>query len=162
VAREIERKFLVRTDAWRRAVLRSESFRQGYVAGSERCSVRVRIAHRTAWLALKSRRSGRMRLEFEYAIPHEDAVQMLETFDGACIEKKRHWLEYAGHTWEIDEFLGDNAGLLIAEIELAHEAEDFVRPPWVGTEVTDDARYYNSNLATLPWCRWPGGRNGRP
>ncbi len=162
MAREIERKFLVRTDAWRGAVLRSEYFRQGYVAGSARCSVRVRVADHSAWLALKSRRSGRSRLEFEYAIPREDAVQMLDSFDGACIEKTRHWIAHAGHTWEIDEFLGDNTGLLIAEIELEHETEEFARPSWVGTEVTDDARYYNSNLATLPWLRWPGRRNGRP
>jgi adenylate cyclase len=162
MAREIERKFLVRTDAWRGSVLRSAYFRQGYVAGSARCSVRVRIADNSAWLALKSPRSGRTRLEFEYTIPREDAVEMLDSFDGACIEKTRHWLAHADHTWEVDEFLGDNAGLLVAEIELTHEAEEFVRPPWLGMEVTEDRRYYNFNLATFPWCRWPGVEKGRP
>jgi adenylate cyclase len=153
---EIERKFLVAGDAWREAVRRREYFSQGYLAASERCSVRVRVGDGRAWLNLKGRLQGATRLEYEYEVPVAEANEML---DQLCalgrVEKWRHWVPYAGHEWEVDEFLGENAGLVVAELELADEAERFELPPWLGPEVTADLRYLNTSLASRPWCRWP-------
>jgi adenylate cyclase len=153
---EIERKFLVQGEAWRADVRRREYFAQGYLAASERCSVRVRVGDDRAWLNLKGRLQGATRLEYEYEVPVGEASEML---DSLCalgrVEKWRHWVPYAGHEWEVDEFQGDNAGLVVAELELADEAEPFVRPPWLGLEVTEDLRYLNTNLASRPWRRWP-------
>jgi adenylate cyclase len=154
---EIERKFLVEGDAWRTGVRRRELFRQGYLAGSELCSIRVRVGGDTAWLGLKGRVQGATRAEYEYEIPLREANELLDTLCcGGRIEKWRHWVPHAGHEWEVDEFLGDNAGLVVAELELDDESEPFVRPSWLGAEVTHDVRYYNSNLASHPWRGWPG------
>ena len=153
---EIERKFLVDGDAWRTGVRRRELFRQGYVAGSELCSARVRVAGDLAWIGLKGRVQGASRLEYEYEIPLHEGNEILDQLcAGGRIEKWRHWVPHAGHEWEVDEFLGDNAGLIVAEIELDDEAEPFVRPSWLGAEVTHDARYFNSYLASRPWRTWP-------
>jgi adenylate cyclase len=153
---EIERKFLVALDAWRRDVSHSERMAQGYLAGppASRCSVRVRLAGDDARLNIKSVALGVERDEYEYAIPREDAERLLATLAGDRVEKIRHYVAAGRHTFEIDEFLGDNAGLLVAEIELAHADEPFERPPWLGAEVTSLARYYNVNLATHPYARW--------
>jgi adenylate cyclase len=152
VAIEIERKFLVSNGAWRVAALRSSRLRQGYLANNERCSVRVRVAGESAWLSVKAMRPGRARAEFEYPVPVADADALL---DGLCerpfVEKWRHVVPYAGHEWEVDEFLGDNAGLVIAELELDREDAPFERPPWLGREVTEDVRFYNFSLARRPW-----------
>jgi adenylate cyclase len=163
---EIERKFLVSSDAWRSRIRRSDHLRQGYIAGSEQCSVRVRILDGEARLGLKSRVSTMRRLEYEYAIPVTEAN---EIFDQLCvmgrIEKLRHRVPIGSHEWEVDEFLGANQGLIIAEIELQDESEAFVRPPWLGMEVTGDVRYYNTCLAQAPWPTWsegePSGRTLR-
>jgi len=153
---EIERKFLVESDAWRAAARRREYFAQGYLAGSERCSVRVRVGDGHAWLNLKGRVHGATRLEYEYEIPVGEANEMLEALCAlGRVEKWRHWVPYADHEWEVDEFLGGNAGLVVAELELTHETEPFARPAWLGLEVTEDARYLNSNLARQPWRTWP-------
>ncbi len=153
MAIEIERKFLV-ADGWRDAVTRAVPMRQGYLGGS-RCSVRIRIAGEGAQINIKSRELGRRRLEFEYQIPAGDAHEMLDRLaDGALVEKTRHYVEIGDHIWEIDEFAGDNAGLVVAEIELNSEDERFDRPPWLGPEVTDDARYYNLALARHPYRKW--------
>jgi adenylate cyclase len=153
---EIERKFLVDGDAWRALVRRREYFAQGYLATSERCSVRVRVGDGRAWLNLKGRLQGATRLEYEYEVPVAAANEML---DQLCalgrVDKWRHWVPHAGHEWEVDEFLGDNAGLVVAELELADEAESFVRPSWLGPEVTEDLRYLNTNLAIQPYRGWP-------
>lgn len=153
---EIERKFLVESDAWRTDARRREYFAQGYLAASDRCSVRIRVGDDRAWLNLKGRLRGATRLEYEYEVPVGEANEML---DELCalgrVEKWRHWVPYAGHEWEVDEFLGENAGLVVAELELADEAEPFERPPWLGLEVTEDLRYLNTNLASRPWRRWP-------
>ena len=153
---EIERKFLVDGDAWRAEVRRREYFAQGYLAASERCSVRVRVGDGRAWLNLKGRLQGATRLEYEYEVPVAEANEML---DSLCalgrVEKWRHWVPHAGHEWEVDEFLGENAGLVVAELELGDEAEPFVRPPWLGPEVTEDLRYLNTSLASRPWRGWP-------
>lgn len=152
---EIERKFLVDGDAWRAGVRRRELFRQGYLAGSELCSARVRTAGDVAWIGLKGRVRGASRLEYEYEIPLHEGNEILDLLcAGGRIEKWRHWVPYAGHEWEVDEFLGENSGLVVAEIELDDEAESFARPSWLGAEVTHDVRYFNSHLAIHPWTRW--------
>ena len=152
---EIERKFLVESDSWRAAVRRRELYAQGYVGGSELCSVRVRVGGERAWLGLKGRPSGATRLEYEYEIPPDEAREILERLCArGRIEKWRHWVPHAGHEWEVDEFVGENAGLVVAEIELDSEAEPFERPSWLGAEVTDDSRYLNTSLARHPWQAW--------
>ncbi|HEX5121828.1 MAG TPA: CYTH domain-containing protein [Rhodanobacteraceae bacterium] len=153
---EIERKFLVTGDAWRRDVSKSEPMAQGYLAGppASRSSVRVRIAGDEAWLNIKSVTLGVERDEYEYAIPLADAVRMLATLCGERVEKIRHHVTVGDHLFEVDEFLGENAGLVVAEIELLHADEPFERPAWLGREVTPLARYYNVNLASRPYSRW--------
>ena len=153
---EIERKFLVRGSQWRDHVKRSIVYRQGYVANSPAASVRVRIGDEGARLNLKGTTVGVSRREFEYAIPVEDAGIILdELCDGPLVEKTRHLVEVGDHEWEIDEFAGANAGLIVAEIELAHENEAFERPAWAGTEVSEDVRFYNARLAKAPFSAWP-------
>jgi CYTH domain-containing protein len=149
---EIERKFLVLGDAWRSAPHRYIC--QGYLNRDKGRTVRVRIAGEDAWLTIKGPSNGAVRAEFEYAVPVEDARQMLALCERPLIEKNRHLVQHQGHTWEVDEFLGDNAGLVVAEIELESEQEAFELPAWVGAEVTQDARYFNSNLATHPYSQW--------
>jgi adenylate cyclase len=153
---EIERKFLVVGDAWRRDVSRSEPMAQGYLACPpvSRCSVRVRIAGEDAWLNIKSATLGVERDGYEYAIPHADAERMLATLCGERVEKIRHHVAAGAHVFEVDEFLGENAGLVVAEVELAHADEPFERPAWLSREVTPIARYYNVNLASHPYSRW--------
>lgn len=151
---EIERKFLLQGDAWRglgQAVL----LRQGYLSSARERVVRVRIEGEQAMLTIKGANVGATRGEWEYAIPLADAVELL---DGLCeqplIEKHRHRIEHAGMVWEVDEFLGANAGLVVAEIELASEDQPFEKPDWVGAEVSGDARYYNANLIRHPFSQW--------
>lgn len=155
MALEIERKFLLCSDAWRAAVRSRTLMRQGYLSSGSRCSIRARLTDDRAWLNLKSKRSGMTRLEYEYPIPVADADEILRDLcDGPLIEKYRHEVTLGAHTWEIDEFLGDNAGLIVAEIELRAENETFERPSWLGKEVTEEQRYYNFNLAKHPFSRW--------
>lgn len=153
MAVEIERKFLLRDESWRGAVERSVRLRQGYLGG-DRCSVRVRIADDAATLNIKAKQLGISRAEYEYAIPLVDAEQLLALAGPAVLSKARHHVRIGGDLWEIDEFDGDNAGLIVAEIELASEDADFVRPSWLGDEVSHDARYYNLNLVREPYSRW--------
>ena len=160
---EIERKFLVDGDAWRSGVRRRELFRQGYLAGSDACSVRVRVAGERAWLGLKGRVQGATRLEYEYEIPLLEGNEILDTLCAeGRLEKWRHWVPHSGHEWEVDEFLGANAGLVVAELELDDEAETFARPSWLGAEVTHDVRYFNSRLASRPWPQWRDDREPAP
>ena len=158
---EIERKFLVAGDAWRAAARKVVPMAQGYIndmgamdRGEQKASVRVRIQGKTAFLNLKSRELGHTRQEFDYPIPVDDARALLALCVGGVIEKRRHYVEHAGHLWEIDEFLGDNAGLVVAEIELDRADEAFVKPAWIGKQVTDAARYYNLALASRPYSAW--------
>jgi adenylate cyclase len=158
---EIERKFLVLSDAWRAGVSRSVRMAQGYLndhaavaAGTQLASVRVRVGDGRGWLNLKSREAGPSRQEFEYEIPLADAHALLALCVGAPIDKVRHYVPFGGHTWEVDEFAGENAGLVVAEIELEGVDAPFARPDWVGAEVTDQPRYYNLALAARPFGRW--------
>lgn len=161
VALEIERKFLVRDDAWRGLAHQVVPMAQGYLndqasmdSGAQRVSVRVRLEGDEARLNLKSREIGHTRQEFDYLIPVADARALLERSVGGLVDKRRHLVEHAGHLWEIDEFLGENAGLVVAEIELDDGDEWFERPAWLGMEVTDSARYYNLALASRPYSQW--------
>jgi adenylate cyclase len=151
---EIERKFIVDTD--RLSLSGSgKRYRQGYLPAAGKTSVRVRICDDAAWLTLKGETVGASRLEFEYSIPVEDAEHILESLcEGSIIDKTRHLLDHAGHTWEVDVFTGDNAGLVIAEVELQSEDEAVELPDWAVEEVTRDARYYNANLVREPYCNW--------
>jgi adenylate cyclase len=150
---EIERKFLLKDDSWRGTVARSVPMRQAYLGGAG-VSVRVRIAGDKANLNIKQLRIGSSRDEFEYAIPMADAVRLTELAQGGGTEKTRHYVYHAGMTWEIDEFHGENSGLVVAEIELDAPDQAFERPPWLGEEVTADERYYNVALARHPFGHW--------
>ncbi len=153
---EIERKFLVVGDDWRAAP--ALPYAQGYLNRDKHRTVRVRIVEDAAWLTVKGASAGATRAEFEYPIPVADAEQLLALCDGPLVRKLRRVVLHAGLAWEIDEFLGDNAGLVVAEIELASEDQAFEPPPWLGAEVTDDVRYFNSNLAATPFSTWPVAR----
>lgn len=159
MATEIERKFLLHADDWRAAIARSQRLVQGYLTrnggpGGPACSVRVRIAENSAWLNIKSAIVGVERREYEYAIPAPDADQMLAEFCSGVIEKIRHYVPYAGRTFEVDEFFADNAGLIVAELELEAADARFERPSWLGREVSDVQRYYNLHLLDYPYSRW--------
>lgn len=152
---EIERKFLLAGDGWRAATAGRARLRQGYVANTARCSVRVRVAGGMAWLSLKGMQRGLSRDEFEYPVPPADAGRMLESLcTGPCVEKWRHRVPVGAHVFEVDEFLGDNAGLVLAEVELGAEDEAFERPGWLGEEVTEVPRYYSFLLAERPFAAW--------
>jgi len=152
MAVEIERKFLVVGTAWRSTP--GTPYRQGYLNRDKERTVRVRIAGEQAFLTVKGATQGATRAEFEYEIPLGDAGQLLRLCDGPIIEKVRRVIVHQGSTWEVDEFSGQNAGLVIAEIELAAEDQTFARPDWLGSEVTHDPRYYNSSLAAHPYSTW--------
>ena len=156
MATEIERKFLVMGDYWRNAP--GVLIWQGYLNRDKHRTVRVRVAADQAFLTIKGATQGATRAEFEYPIPGTDATALRALCDGPIIEKMRRRIDYAGFTWEVDEFFGDNAGLVVAEIELSSETEAFAKPPWVGQEVTEDARYFNSKLATHPYSEWSENR----
>ncbi len=151
---EIERKFLVAGTGWRGRG-RATTIRQGYLSSVKERIVRVRTAGERAMLTIKGITVDATRSEFEYEIPPDEATIMLdELCERPLIEKIRHVVEVDGAVWEIDEFTGVNRGLVVAEIELEDEAQAVALPPWVGEEVTDDIRYYNSQLAVTPYSRW--------
>jgi adenylate cyclase len=155
MAIEIERKFLLRDESWRDAADGGTRFRQGYLIGAERASVRVRIEGDQANINIKSATLGIKRQEYEYAIPLDEAEELLDTLcEQPQISKTRYLVPYGEHTWEIDVFDGDNAGLVVAEVELAAEDEAFARPPWIGEEVSGDTRYYNVCLVKHPYKDW--------
>jgi adenylate cyclase len=151
---EIERKFLVKGEAWKQQG-RSELLRQGYLSSHPERTVRVRIEGDKAVMTIKSKSVGASRGEWEYPLPMEDAAEFLDNLcEQPIIEKVRHRIDFAGFTWEVDEFLGVNAGLVVAEIELPSEDQQFDQPEWVGEEVTQDKRYFNSNLVKHPFRDW--------
>jgi adenylate cyclase len=154
MAKEIERKFLVRGDTWRSSA-KGTTYRQGYLNSAKERTVRVRIADAKAFLTVKGVTVGATRSEYEYEIPFDEGKAMLDTLaEKPLIEKKRYKIPVGDLTWEIDEFLGDNAGLIVAEIELTSEDQAFDMPAWIGEEVTGDPRYYNANLIKNPFTRW--------
>lgn len=152
MATEIERKFLVTGNAWRQG--EGVCFSQGYLNRDKDRTVRVRIAGEQAFLTIKGRTEGASRAEFEYEIPLADGQALLALCERPLIDKIRRVVVHAGNTWEVDEFLGENAGLVVAEIELQSEDQPFELPNWLGAEVTHDARYFNSSLSSHPFGVW--------
>ena len=154
MGQEIERKFLVKGTAWKGQAA-GTLYRQGYLSSVKERTVRVRIGGEKAFLTIKGLNKGVTRTEFEYPVPVDDAAAML---DGLCerplIEKTRYVLPSGGYTWEIDEFHGDNDGLVVAEVELQRADDKPPLPEWVGEEVSSDARYFNSNLVKKPFKTW--------
>jgi adenylate cyclase len=153
MAKEIERKFLVASDAWRRGA-KGVAYRQGYLSAAPERTVRVRTMGRQARLTVKGKAKGYSRDEFEYPIPLAHAKAMLRLCLTPLIEKTRYKVRFKSHFWEIDVFRGANLGLVTAEIELARAGERFERPPWLGREVTGDHRYSNSRLVARPFSKW--------
>jgi len=152
---EIERKFLVTGDGWRAQAHKRIAMRHGYLTElNAPASVRVRVEGDIGKLNVKQAVVGMSRAEYEYTIPAAEAEEMIATLCRGLILKTRHYVNHAGHLWEVDEFEGDNAGLIVAEIELASEDERFASPDWLGREVTAERRYYNNALASHPYARW--------
>ena len=155
MAIEVEHKFLLKNDNWRKQINHSVKYSQGYLSSQPTSSIRIRISDNQAWLNIKSATIGTHRREYEYEIPASDASEILhELCVKPLIEKIRHFVIYDGNTWEIDEFYGGNAGLIVAEIELSEIGQSFSKPEWLGQEVTQDMRYYNNNLARHPYSEW--------
>lgn len=151
---EIERKFLVKSADYKEAAV-GMLIKQGYLSSNPSSTVRVRLVGNKGFITVKGKMFGVTRLEFEYEIPVEDAEQMLESLcEKPIIEKCRYRYTMKQHIWEVDEFYGENDGLIVAEIELNDENEDFEKPSWIGSEVTDDYRYLNSNLIKHPYRDW--------
>lgn len=154
MGKEIERKFLLADESWRGLGSGTE-FRQGYLSTDPDRNVRVRTKGDRAFLTIKGRTEGITRLEFEYEIPTDDANRLLDSLcERPLIEKTRFKVELGGLVWEIDEFRGENEGLVVAEVELESEEQAFERPPWLGDEVSHDPRYLNSNLVRRPYTTW--------
>ena len=158
---EIERKYRLTSDAWRDQAHEVIPMAQGYLndtasldSGAQKASVRVRIQGEQAFLNLKSREIGHTRQEFDYPIPVDEARALLALCVGGLIDKRRHLVRHGGLLWEVDEFLGDNAGLVVAEVELEHADQAIDLPEWAGEEVTDQVRYYNLALAARPYSQW--------
>lgn len=151
MAKEIERKFLVLSSGYRKNS-RKVRMQQGYL--STRPTVRVRIAGEKAFLTVKGKKKGISRDEFEFPVPKKDAVQMLSLCSGSIIDKYRWYVRFSGKLWEVDEFLGENKGLVVAEIELPSENEKFTKPSWIGKEVTHKKQYTNASLSIKPYKHW--------
>ncbi|MEC8880681.1 CYTH domain-containing protein [Alloalcanivorax venustensis] len=154
MAVEIERKFRTKGVDFL-ANQEGERLTQGYLSHDPRATVRLRVQGDRAWLTIKGKTHGASRSEFEYPIPTADAHAMLEEMcPQGVIDKTRYRIPVGEHVWEVDEFHGDNQGLVVAEVELDSEDQPFERPPWLGEEVTDDPRYYNSALSRTPYGQW--------
>ena len=152
---EIERKFLVKDDSWRDGVESETHIMQGYLSDNPSATVRVRVKGVKGYLTIKGRGTGLVRPEYEYEIPVADAEPMLRELSiSAIVDKVRYRVRSGAHVWDLDVFSGDNAGLVMAEVELDTEDEAFDVPTWAGQEVTDDTRYYNAKLAQHPYCDW--------
>jgi CYTH domain-containing protein len=156
MATEIERKFRVIGESWRQQAGPGKSYRQGYLSTDPERTVRVRTVHSDqGFVTIKGKTVGSRRSEFEYAIPYADAQEMLDTLClRPLIEKTRYRIPHAGLVWEIDEFGGDNSGLVVAEVEMTDENQPLEAPDWIGKDVTADPRYYNANLVARPFSQW--------
>ncbi|HTE00178.1 MAG TPA: CYTH domain-containing protein [Mucilaginibacter sp.] len=152
---EIERKFLVDHEKWGWVEKPGGThYRQGYILSNEQQTIRIRISDTQAFLNLKSKESEMTRKEYEYEIPLNDGIEIMNSFTKNGTEKVRYRIPFAGKVWEVDEFLADNSGLIVAEIELGSETEEFKAPDWITVEVTDDGRYTNAGLSIQPFCNW--------
>lgn len=152
---EIERKFLVNSDNWRGSVSKQKTITQGYLANTDRGSIRIRVTDDSASLNIKSMTLGVRRSEYDYPVPLTEAREILDTLCmQPLIEKTRYYIEQENHTWEIDVFTGANSGLVVAEIELSDTEEEFSRPDWLGPEISDEPRYYNVCLVEKPYSSW--------
>ena len=155
MGKEIERKFLLHHEEWKKADKPTgQHIRQGYILTDPQKTIRVRIKDHKGFLTIKGLSVGATRSEYEYEIPVQEATELLDAFSVSELSKIRYEIPYKNKTWEVDEFLGDNAGLLIAEIELENEQEPIELPEWVATEVTSEEKYYNSNLTENPYKNW--------
>jgi len=155
MAIEIERKFLVDHEQWRLLNKpEGKHYRQGYILSDDIKTIRVRVTDEFGYMTIKGKTKGISRLEYEYTIPVNEGVELLNNFAVSELEKIRYCINYEGKVWEVDEFLGENQGLLVAEIELEDEAETFMLPPWITVEVTGDKKYYNSALSIEPFNTW--------
>ena len=153
MALEIERKFLLKEGAWRNE--KGTKYRQGYLSIAKERTVRVRIIDNKGYLTVKGISRGAVRVEYEYEIPGAEAEAMLDDLcEKPLIEKIRCKIEFKELVWEVDEFFGENKGLLVAEVELESEDQSFVKPEWVGEEVTSDPKYFNANLIHHPYSKW--------
>ncbi|MDI7258580.1 MAG: CYTH domain-containing protein [Thermodesulfobacteriota bacterium] len=154
MGKEIERKFLLKSDAWR-GLAEGTMYRQGYLNSVKERTVRIRTVGDKAFLTIKGLTVGATRTEYEYEIPSDECNAMLDNLaEKPLIEKKRYKIAKDRLTWEIDEFFGDNKGLIVVEVELASEEQAFEKPEWVGEEVTGDPRYFNANLINHPFTQW--------
>ncbi len=152
---EIERKFLVDHEKWKQvAKPKGTPYRQGYLLNDAVRTIRVRTTDKIGYITLKGATKGISRKEFEYEIPLADGIEMLDNFALSQVKKTRYQIDFGGKLWEVDEFYGENQGLIMAEIELTEENEAFEKPDWVTREVSDDSRYYNSNLSVNPFSSW--------
>jgi len=153
MAKEIERKYLLKDDSWR-GLAEGIHYRQGYLSSVKERTVRVRTIQDQGFLTIKGITKGVTRVEYEYPVPFDDAVELLDLCERPIIDKKRYKVAMDGLIWEIDEFFGENQGLVVAEVELTSEDQSFEKPSWVGEEVSSDPRYYNANLIKHPFCKW--------
>jgi adenylate cyclase len=151
---EIERKFLMKDDSWR-SLATGTKYRQGYLNSTKERVVRVRTIDDKGFLTIKGITTGATRVEYEYEIPDAEATAMLDDLcEKPLIEKNRYKIALCGFTWEVDEFFGENQGLIVAEVELESEDQQFEKPEWIGEEVTGDPKYFNSNLIQNPYLKW--------
>ena len=152
MGKEIERKFMVKEGAWHNA--KGTRYRQGYLNSAKERNVRVRTMEDKAYLTVKGIAIGASRIEFEYEIPLQDADELLAICEKPLIEKTRYKVQEGGFVWEVDEFFKENQGLIVAEVELESEDQEFPKPDWIREEVTGDPRYFNSNLIKNPYTKW--------
>jgi adenylate cyclase len=156
MAKEIERKYLIHHEKWQKVEKPAgERYRQGYLLTDPQKTIRVRVTETSGYLTIKGLSVGTTRLEYEYEVPIADALELLDNFAVSELSKIRYKISFENKIWEVDEFLGVNTGLIIAEIELTSEDEHFECPDWIDTEVTGDEKYYNSNLTIAPFKSWP-------
>ena len=154
MGREIERKFLVKGDSWRKGI-HGSLYRQGYLSTLKERTVRVRTFDKKGFLTVKGVTTGISRAEYEYEIPFKDAGEMLDSLsERPLIEKKRYRVKHEGMIWEVDVFLGDNEGLVLAEVELENETQQLSLRRWIGEDVSQDPRYFNANLVKNPFTTW--------
>ena len=155
MGKEIERKFLLHLEEWKKLIKPAgKHLRQGYISNNPEKTIRIRIAENQAWLTIKGITIGASRLEYEYEIPLGEGLELLDNFAEAELEKIRYEIHHQDKLWEVDVFLGDNNGLIVAEIELDSEDEKFELPEWVAEEVTQEKKYYDSNLTKHPFKLW--------